>query len=151
MWPDRFSRSMGPRIEGCLIDMGQNGLVRCMNRFCQHIPLVKTRSQRPFGPAALTTTSHSVWPVWSLQTGGPNGFGLAGWNIYSHLVKARAVRARAELGLLGFWLSELLVNGANRLIGIGRIVVVLCSLEISFIVCKKRIIPSEDITGLYKT
>jgi len=34
MWPGRFSRSMGPRIEGCLIDTGQNGLVRCMNRFC---------------------------------------------------------------------------------------------------------------------
>jgi hypothetical protein len=59
----------------------------------------------------LTTTSHSVWTVWSLHAGGPNGFGLAGWNIYSHLV-----RPHAELGLLGFWLSELLVNGANRLI-----------------------------------
>jgi hypothetical protein len=30
------------------------------------------------------------------------------------------------------------MNGANRLIEIGRMVVVLCSLEISFIVCKKR-------------
>ena len=35
-------------------------------------------------------------------------------------------------------LSDLLMNGANRSIGIGRMVVVLCSLEISFIVCKKR-------------
>ena len=34
MWPGRFSRSMGPRIEGFLIDTGQNGSVRCMNRFC---------------------------------------------------------------------------------------------------------------------
>jgi hypothetical protein len=30
------------------------------------------------------------------------------------------------------------MNGANRSIGIGRSVVVLCSLEISFIVCQKR-------------
>jgi hypothetical protein len=29
------------------------------------------------------------------------------------------------------------MNGANRSIGTGRMVVVLCSLEISFIVCKK--------------
>ena len=38
----------------------------------------------------------------------------------------------------GVRLSDLLVNGANRSIGTGRMVVVLCSLEISFIVCKKR-------------
>ena len=38
----------------------------------------------------------------------------------------------------GVGLSDLLMNGANRSIGIGRMVVVLCSLEISFIVCKKR-------------
>ena len=30
------------------------------------------------------------------------------------------------------------MNGANRSIGTGRMVVVLCSLEISLIVCKKR-------------
>jgi hypothetical protein len=41
-------------------------------------------------------------------------------------------------GSFGVGLSDLLMNGANRLIGIGRMVVVLCSLEISFIVCKKR-------------
>jgi hypothetical protein len=44
----------------------------------------------------------------------------------------------AGYGSFGVGLSDLLMNGANRLIGIGRTVVVLCSLEISFIVCKKR-------------
>jgi hypothetical protein len=44
----------------------------------------------------------------------------------------------AGYGSFGVGLSDLLMNGANRLIGIGRMVVVLCSLEISFIVCKKR-------------
>jgi LysR substrate binding domain len=44
----------------------------------------------------------------------------------------------AGYGSFGVGLSDLLVNGANRSIGIGRMVVVLCSLEISFIVCKKR-------------
>jgi hypothetical protein len=39
-------------------------------------------------------------------------------------------------GSFGVWLSDLLINAANRSIGIGRMVVVLCSLEISFIVCK---------------
>jgi hypothetical protein len=44
----------------------------------------------------------------------------------------------AGYGSFGVGLSDLLMNGANRSIGIGRMVVVLCSLEISFIVCKKR-------------
>src|SRR5262245_41520996 len=44
----------------------------------------------------------------------------------------------AGYGSFGVWLSDFLINGANRLIGIGRMVVVLCSLEISLIVCKKR-------------
>jgi hypothetical protein len=44
----------------------------------------------------------------------------------------------AGYGSFGVWLSDLLMNGANRSIGTGRMVVVLCSLEISFIVCKKR-------------
>ena len=35
----------------------------------------------------------------------------------------------AGYGSFGVWLSDLLINGANRLIGTGRMVVVLCSLE----------------------
>jgi hypothetical protein len=52
-------------------------------------------------------------------------------------VAERLIRC-AGYGSFGVGLSDLLINGANRLIGIGRMVVVLCSLEISFIVCKKR-------------
>src|SRR2546423_6157914 len=44
----------------------------------------------------------------------------------------------AGYGSFGVGLLDLLMKGANRSIGIGRMVVVLCSLEISFIVCKKR-------------
>jgi hypothetical protein len=40
-------------------------------------------------------------------------------------------------GSFGGWLSDLM-NGANSSIGIGRMVAVLCSLEISLIVGKKR-------------
>src|SRR5260370_32850198 len=57
--------------------------------------------------------------------------------------RPRATDLRAVLDaifylLFGVWLSDLLMNAANRSIGTGRMVVVLCSLEISFIVCKKR-------------
>jgi hypothetical protein len=44
----------------------------------------------------------------------------------------------AGYGSFGAALSDLLMNGAKRSIGTGRMVVLLCSLEISFIVCKKR-------------
>ena len=52
------------------------------------------------------------------------------------LVAERLIRC-AGYGSFGVWLSDLLINGANRLIGIGRMVVVLGSLEISLIVCRR--------------
>ena len=48
-------------------------------------------------------------------------------------------------GSLGVRLSDLLVNGAIRLIGTGRMVVVLCALEISFIVCKKSAVAGRSV------
>jgi hypothetical protein len=42
------------------------------------------------------------------------------------------------------------MNGANRSIGTGRIVVVLCSFEIPFIVCKKRMLQGDRLRGNHR-
>jgi hypothetical protein len=49
--------------------------------FLQHIPLVDL-VLRDLWTRSFDHTSYSVWPLWLLQAGGPNAFGLAGWNIF---------------------------------------------------------------------
>ena len=149
-------------LKVALIDTGQNGSVRRLNRFCN-----TSRSLISFSETSwLEALTHQLLSVARsgcfrlevrMLSELPDRIFSSRWIYFP------VVTAHAELGLKrrGFplcetslvccprliqcagygsfvWLSDLLMNGANRSIGIGRMVVVLCSLEISFIVCKKR-------------